>query len=246
MKKLLTLLLLFIPLLGANVNAPPIPVVDLTINGAQTPTQLVKTLNIVILMTLLALAPSLVLVMTSFVRLLIVFAFLRQAMGTQQLPPSQILVSLAMVLTFFIMQPYATKAYKNGIEPYMNEQIGYEQAFERSVKPFKNFMLNNTREKDLALFYRIRQLPNPNTIEDVPITILIPAFMLSELKTAFEIGFLLFLPFLVVDMVVASILMSMGMMMIPPMMLSLPFKLILFVVSGGWELLIKSLVVSYR
>jgi len=246
MKKLLILLLLFIPLLGANVNAPPIPVVDLTINGAQTPTQLVKTLNIVILMTLLALAPSLVLVMTSFVRLLVVFAFLRQAMGTQQLPPSQLLVSLAMVLTFFIMQPYALKAYKNGIEPYMNEKIGYQEAFDRSVKPFKEFMIKNTREKDLALFYRIRHMQNPKTIDDVPLTILIPAFMISELKTAFEIGFLIYLPFLIIDMVVSAILMSLGMMMLPPVMISLPFKLLIFVLVDGWNLLVQSLVASFK
>jgi len=246
MKKFLILILFFIPLIGAEVNAPPIPVVDLTINGAQTPTQLVKSLNIVILITLLALAPSLILVMTSFVRLLIVFSFLRQAMGTQQLPPSQLLVSLALVLTFFIMEPYAKIAYKNGIEPYMNQQIGYEQAFQRSVKPFKNFMIKNTREKDLALFYRIRKMPNPKTIDDVPLSILIPAFMISELKTAFEIGFLLYLPFLIIDMVVSAILMSLGMMMLPPVMISLPFKLLVFVLVDGWNLLVQSLIASFK
>ena len=245
MKKLL-ILLLFIPLLGADVNAPPIPVVDLTINGAQTPTQLVKSLNIVILITLLVLAPSLILVMTSFVRLLVVFSFLRQAMGTQQLPPSQLLVSLAMVLTFFIMQPYASRAYKNGIEPYMNEQISYQEAFDRSVKPFKEFMIKNTREKDLALFYRIRHMQNPKTIDDVPLSILIPAFMISELKTAFEIGFLIYLPFLIIDMVVSAILMSLGMMMLPPVMISLPFKLLIFVLVDGWNLLVQSLVLSFK
>jgi len=246
MKKLLVLLLFLLPLVAAEVNAPPIPIVDLTINGAQTPTQLVKSLNIVILMTLLVLAPSIVLVMTSFVRLLIVFSFLRQALGTQQLPPSQILISLAMVLTFFIMEPYAKLSYKNGIEPYMNEQIGYEQAFERSVKPFKNFMIKNTREKDLALFYRIRKMPNPKTIDDVPLSILVPAFMISELKTAFEIGFLIYLPFLIIDMVVSAILMSLGMMMLPPVMISLPFKLLIFVLVDGWNLLVQSLVASFK
>ena len=246
MKKLLILILFFIPLIGAEVNAPPIPVVDLTINGAQTPTQLVKSLNIVILITLLALAPSIILVMTSFIRLLVVFSFLRQAMGTQQLPPSQLLVSLALVLTFFIMQPYAKVAYKDGIEPYMNNKIGYEQAFQRSVKPFKNFMIKNTREKDLALFYRIRKMPNPKTIDDVPLSILVPAFMISELKTAFEIGFLIYLPFLIIDMVVSAILMSLGMMMLPPVMISLPFKLLVFVLVDGWNLLVQSLVASFK
>jgi len=245
-KKFLLISLLLLPLFGATVNAPPIPVVNLSLTAPDTPVQLVKTLNIVIVMTLLVLAPSMIMVMTSFVRLLIVFSFLRQAMGTQQLPPSQILVSLAMVLTFFIMQPYATKAYKNGIEPYMNEQIGYEQAFERSVKPFKNFMIKNTREKDLALFYRIRKMENPVTIDDVPLTILIPAFMISELKTAFEIGFLIYLPFLIIDMVVSAILMSLGMMMLPPVMISLPFKLLIFVLVDGWNLLVQSLVASFK
>ena len=246
MKKFLLISLLLLPLFGATVNAPPIPVVNLSLTAPDTPVQLVKTLNIVIIMTLLVLAPSMIMVMTSFVRLLIVFSFLRQAMGTQQLPPSQLLVSLAMVLTFFIMQPYATKAYKNGIEPYMNEQIGYQEAFDRSVKPFKTFMIKNTREKDLALFYRIRKIKNPNTIDDVSLSILIPAFMISELKTAFEIGFLIYLPFLIIDMVVSAILMSLGMMMLPPVMISLPFKLLIFVLVDGWNLLVQSLVASFK
>jgi flagellar biosynthetic protein FliP len=245
-KKFLLISLLLLPLFGATVNAPPIPVVNLSLTAPDTPVQLVKTLNIVIIMTLLVLAPSMIMVMTSFVRLLIVFSFLRQAMGTQQLPPSQLLVSLAMVLTFFIMQPYATKAYKNGIEPYMNEQIGYQEAFDRSVKPFKTFMIKNTREKDLALFYRIRKMENPHTIDDVSLSILIPAFMISELKTAFEIGFLIYLPFLIIDMVVSAILMSLGMMMLPPVMISLPFKLLIFVLVDGWNLLVQSLVASFK
>ena len=246
MKKVVILLLFILPLIAAEVNAPPIPVVDLTINSPETPTQLVKSLNIMILLTILVLAPSIVLVMTSFLRLLVVFSFLRQAMGTQQLPPSQLLVSLALVLTFFIMEPYAKIAYKNGIEPYMNEQIGYQEAFERSVKPFKNFMMKNTRQKDLALFYRIRKMPNPKTIDDVPLSILVPAFMISELKTAFEIGFLIYLPFLIIDMVVSAILMSLGMMMLPPVMISLPFKLLVFVLVDGWNLLVQSLVASFK
>ena len=246
MIRIILFLSFLLPLFGAEVNAPPIPVVDLTINTPETPTQLVKSLNILILITLLVLAPSIILVMTSFVRLLVVFSFLRQAMGTQQLPPSQLLVSLALVLTFFIMEPYAKIAYKNGIEPYMNEQIGYQEAFEKSVKPFKNFMIKNTREKDLALFYRIRKIENPKTIDDVPLSILVPAFMISELKTAFEIGFLIYLPFLIIDMVVSAILMSLGMMMLPPVMISLPFKLLVFVLVDGWNLLIQSLVASFK
>jgi len=248
MKKIFVLMTVLLPIaiFAAGVNAPPIPTVNLSINAPKSPTQLVNTLNIVILMTFLVLAPSIVLVTTSFVRFLVVFSFLRQALGTQQVPPSQLLVSLALVLTFFIMQPYATKSYNNGIKPYMEKKIGYEEAFSKSVRPFKNFMLKNTREKDLALFYRIRKMPNPKTINDVPLTILVPAFMISELKTAFEIGFLIYLPFLIIDMVVSAILMSLGMMMLPPVMISLPFKLLIFVLVDGWNLLIHSLVLSFK
>lgn len=234
------------PLILLGAEAPVVPTVDLTINAPETPTQLVKTLNIVLLLTFLVLAPSLILAMTSFLRIIVVFSFLRQAMGTQQMPPTQLLVSFALILTFFIMEPHAQKAYDEGISPYMQEKIDYEKAFEKSVAPFKSFMMKNTREKDLALFYRIRKLPNPQTVEDVPLTILVPAFMISELKTAFEIGFLIFLPFLVIDMVVSAILMSLGMMMLPPVMISLPFKLLIFILVDGWNLLVQGLVASFK
>lgn len=228
------------------LSAPQIPTVNLSFGAPNEPTELVNTLNIVIVMTLLVLAPSLVLVMTSFTRIIVVFAFLRTALGTQQSPPTQVLVSLAMVLTFFIMEPTIKKAYDEGVKPYIDKQISYDVAFERGVKPFKEFMLNNTREKDLALFYRIRNLPNPESVDDVPITTLIPAFVISELKTAFQIGFLLYLPFLVIDMVVSSILMAMGMMMLPPVMISLPFKLLIFVLVDGFNLLIGNLVNGFK
>jgi len=247
-KKVFLVLLILSPifLFGADVNAPPIPMVNLSLTAPNSPTQLVKSLNIVILMTLLVLAPSIILVMTSFVRLLIVFSFLKQALGTQQMPPAQILVSLAMVLTFFIMKPYGIKAYNDGIKPYTEEKIGYQEAFTKSVAPFKNFMIKNTREKDLALFYRIQHLPNPKTVNDVDLITLIPAFMISELKTAFEIGFLIYLPFLIIDMVVSAILMSLGMMMLPPVMISMPFKLLVFVLVDGWNLLVGNLVLSFK
>ncbi len=238
-------LLIFIPILILAAE-PQIPVVNLSLSAPDTPKQLVNTLNVVIVLTLLALAPSIVLVMTSFVRLVVVFGFLRQAMGTPQSPPTTLLVSLALVLTFFIMKPYVDESYKVGIKPYLEEKIGYEEAFKRAIKPFKRFMIKNTREKDLALFFRIRHLKNPKTIDDVPLDILVPAFMISELKTAFEIGFLLFLPFLVIDMVVSSILMSLGMMMLPPVMISLPFKLLVFVLVDGWNLIVLGLVNSFR
>lgn len=184
--------------------------------------------------------------MTSFTRIVIVFAFLRTALGTQQSPPTQVLVSLALILTFFIMEPVANKSYEVGIKPYIEKKISYDEAFELAVVPFKDFMIKNTREKDLALFYRIRQLENPQTVNDVPITVLIPAFMISELKTAFWIGFLLYLPFLVIDMVISSVLMAMGMMMLPPVMISLPFKILIFVLVDGWNLLVGNLVQGFK
>ncbi|TWO30324.1 flagellar type III secretion system pore protein FliP [Campylobacter lanienae] len=219
---------------------------NLSLSAPDTPQQLVTSLNVLIVLTILALAPSLIFIMTSFLRLVIVFSFLRQAMGTQQMPPTSVLISIALILTFFIMEPVAKQSYEQGIKPYLDEQISYQEAFDKGVKPFKEFMIRNTREKDLALFYRIRQLPNPTTIDDVPLTIAAPAFIISELKTAFEIGFLLYLPFLVIDMVVSSVLMAMGMMMLPPVMISLPFKLLIFVLVDGWNLLVGNLVQSFK
>lgn len=242
MRLLLVLFLSSLVLLGAEMT---IPTVNLSLSAPNSPQQLVTTLNIIIVLTILALAPTIIFVMTSFLRLIVVFSFLRTALGTQTMPPNTILITLALILTFFIMEPVATKSYNEGIKPYIAEQIGYEEAFAKSAKPFKDFMLKNTREKDLALFYRIRNLENPKTIDEVPLTIIVPAFMISELKTAFEIGFLLFLPFLVIDMVVSSVLMSMGMMMLPPVMISMPFKLLIFVLVDGWNLLIQNLVKSF-
>jgi len=246
MKKIILVTALFIAFVGTLYAAPTTPTINLSLSAPDTPRQLVTSLNVVVVLTLLILAPSIVLVMTSFTRFLIVFAFLRTALGTQQSPPTQILVSLALVLTFFIMEPVAKEAYNAGIKPYVEEKIGYEEAFNKASEPFKQFMLKNTRQKDLALFYRIRNLPNPQTQNDVPLSIAIPAFMISELKTAFMIGFLLYLPFLVIDMVVSSILMAMGMMMVPPVMISLPFKILIFVLVDGFNLLIGSLVQSFK
>lgn len=223
-----------------------IPTMNFELSAPDTPQQLVSSLNVLVLLTLLFLAPSMVLVMTTFTRFVIVFGFLRQALGTQQVPPTQLLVMLAMILTFFVMEPVGTKAYQDGIKPYIEEKIGYEEAFEKTAMPFKNFMIRNTREKDLALFFRIRKMENPATVAEVPLSVIIPAFVISELKTAFEIGFLLFLPFLVIDMVVASILMSMGMMMLPPIMIALPFKILVFILIDGWNLLIGNLIASIK
>ena len=245
---MLKYLLLFLALGSALFAAESvtIPTMNFNLAAPKTPQQLVSSLNVLVVLTLLFLAPSMVLVMTTFTRFIIVFGFLRQAMGTQQVPPTQLLVMLAMVLTFFVMEPVGTKAYNDGIKPYIAEKIGYEEAFTRTALPFKNFMIRNTREKDLALFFRIRKMQNPQSVADVPLSIVIPAFVISEMKTAFEIGFLIFLPFLVIDMVVASILMSMGMMMLPPVMISLPFKILVFVLIDGWNLLIGNLIASIK
>lgn len=222
------------------------PMINLSVSALEEPAQFVRTINIVIILTLLVLAPSLLLMVTSFTRLLIVFSLLRQAMGLQQTPPNQIVVSLCLILTIFIMEPYAKKSWEEGVKPYMEEKIGYEVAFEKGVQPFKDFMIKNTREEDLALFYRIKKEENPKNIDDVALTLLMPAFIVSELKTAFEIGFLIFLPFLVIDIIVASILMSLGMMMLPPVMISLPIKIIFFIVIDGWALIIGNLAQSFK
>ncbi len=222
------------------------PMIDLSIAPLTQPAQFVKTINIAIILALIVLAPTLLLMVTSFTRLIIVFGFLRQALGMQQSPPNQILISLALIMTIFIMEPYAKKSYNNAIVPYMNKKISYEVAFKRGSEPFKKFMLKNTREKDLALFYRIKKEKNPKNIQAVSLTVLMPAFMVSELRTAFEIGFLIFLPFLVIDIVVASILMSLGMMMLPPVMISLPIKIIFFIIIDGWSLVIGNLAQSFK
>ncbi len=244
MRYLALIFLIFAFAFGADTVT--VPTMNLNLSAPDTPQQLVTSLNVLVVLTILALAPSLIFIMTSFLRLVIVFSFLRQAMGTQQMPPTSVLISIALILTFFIMEPVAKQSYEQGIKPYLDEQISYQEAFDKGAKPFKEFMIRNTREKDLALFYRIRQLPNPTTIDDVPLTIAAPAFIISELKTAFEIGFLLYLPFLVIDMVVSSVLMAMGMMMLPPVMISLPFKLLIFVLVDGWNLLVGNLVQSFK
>lgn len=208
-----------------------------------------RVVQLVAMMTVLSLAPSILIMMTSFTRIVIVLSFLRTAMGTQQTPPNTVLISLALFLTFFIMAPTLNSAYEEGIVPLMNNQIEEMQAFEQTAEPFKRFMLKNVREKDLQLFMGLaeKRLDMENIEEPMqtPLKVLIPSFMISELRRAFEIGFLLFLPFLVIDMVTASILMSMGMMMLPPVMIALPFKIIFFVLVDGWYLVAGSLVESY-
>lgn len=204
-----------------------------------------RLIQLVVLMTVITLAPSILIMMTSFMRIVIVLSFLRSAMGTQQTPPNQVIVSLALFLTAFIMAPVFEQAYSDGVQPLLEEKITEEQALERAGAPFHTFMMKHTREKDLRLFISMSPGLEIKEPEDTPFRVLIPAFMISELKRAFEIGFLIFLPFMIIDMLVASILMAMGMMMLPPVMISLPFKLIFFVLVDGWYLVCGSLVKSF-
>jgi flagellar biosynthetic protein FliP len=220
----------------------------LTIGGgaADQPGQLSGLLQLMIMLTLLTMAPAILLMMTSFTRTVVVLSLVRNAMGTQQMPPNQVVIGLALFLTFFIMAPVWYKINDEALQPYIEEQISAEQALEIGIVPLKEFMLKQTREKDLALFVKIAKDERPATKEDVPLKTLIPAFVISELKTAFQIGFMIYLPFMIIDMVVASILLSMGMMMLPPIVMSLPFKLLLFVLVDGWYLIVGSLVQSFR
>jgi len=220
----------------------PIPGVNIAVGQSSSPEQVATTLQIVILLTILTLAPSILIMTTSFTRIVIVLAFIRQALGTQQSPPNQVLIGLALFLTFFVMEPVWSDMYSNAFQPYMDKRITQAQALETAGRPLKAFMQRFVREKDLALFVRISRIERPNNIQDVPFHVLVPAYVTSELKTAFQIGFILYVPFLVVDLVVASVLMAMGMMMLPPIMISLPIKLMLFVLVDGWNLIIGSLV----
>jgi flagellar biosynthetic protein FliP len=226
--------------------AQTLPKVSIQVGDQSDPGELSTTLKIVVLLTVLALAPSILIMVTSFIRIIIVLSFLRQAMGANQMPPNQLLIGLALILTFFIMAPAANQAYTDGLKPYIEKQIQGEEAFTKTVAPFREFMLAQTREQDLALFVDIAKLPAPNNQNDIPLHVLLPAFVISELRTAFQISFVIFIPFLVIDMVVASVLMSMGMLMLPPVIVSLPFKILLFVLVDGWYLLVKSLVESFH
>lgn len=202
-------------------------------------------LQIFLLMTILSLAPSILVMVTSFTRIAIVLSLLRQAMGSHQMPPNQIIVGLSLFLTFFIMAPVWQTVHKEAYQPYIAEEITANEAFQRAVEPIRKFMIKQTREKDVALLVDVARLPRPKTIDDVPTHVLIPSFIISEIKTAFQIGFMLYVPFLIIDMVVASVLLSMGMMMLPPIMVSMPFKLMIFVLTDGWYLIIGSLVKSF-
>ncbi len=240
------LLLLAILFVGLPLYAQsPIPGINISIDSATSPQQVATTLQIVFLLTVLTMAPAILIMTTSFTRFVIVLSFLRQAIGTPQAPSNQIVIGLALFLSLFVMMPVWEEVNQVALEPYLEETISQQEFMDRATLPIKRFMGKFTREKDLALFVRIAKLERPKNMEDIPIWVMIPAFVISELKVAFQIGFLLYVPFLVIDMVVASILMAMGMMMMPPVMISLPFKLMLFVLVDGWHLILGSMVQSF-
>ena len=209
------------------------------------PSNLSTSIKLMLLLTVLSLAPSILILMTSFARIVIILSFVRTALATNQMPPNQVIVGLALFLTFFIMAPTLQQVNEEALTPLFNEDITLEEAYENASGPFKEFMSKHTRQKDLELFLRYSEAERPETIEDIPLTVMVPAFALSEIKTAFQIGFMIFIPFLVIDMIVASVLMSMGMMMLPPVMISLPFKILLFVLVDGWYLVMKSILQSF-
>jgi flagellar biosynthetic protein FliP len=230
----------------AMAQAVPVPNVSIGLSGNGTPQDTAVSLQIIALLTVLSLAPAIVILTTAFTRIVIVLSFVRQAIGTQVMPPNQVIIGLSLFLSFFVMAPVASDIQKNAWDPYMKKAITQEQALSRAEAPVRRFMFKQTREKDLALFVKMAKIERPRAAKDVPTYVLIPAFITSELKTAFQIGFVIYLPFLVIDMVVASILMSMGMMMLPPVVISLPFKIILFVLVDGWHLLSRALVSSFN
>ncbi len=229
--------------LAADVR---IPGLNLNLDGVNGPNQISGVMKIVIVLTILSLAPSLLILTTSFTRIIVVFSMMRHALGTQQSPPTQLLVGLALFLTYFVMQPVWQQVYHNAIVPYREQTITGDQFVDRAIEPVKTFMLKQTRKKDLSLFINLANNGKPKSVKTVSMSVVIPAFVISELTTAFEIGFLLFIPFIVLDMVVASVLLSMGMMMLPPVMISLPFKLMLFILVDGWDLLVGSLIKSFH
>jgi flagellar biosynthesis protein FliP len=236
----------FLFLLPGQVAAQYVPGLTLQIGTAKSPQEFAVTLQIILLITFLTLAPALLVLVTSFTRIVIVLSLLRHALSTQQIPPNQVIIGLSLFLTFFIMTPVFNEINEKAVQPYIQGKITQKVAIDKACNPLRTFMLKHTREKDVALFFTISQLPKPVDEQDIPTRILVPAFVISELQTAFQIGFMLFIPFLIIDMVVASVLMSMGMLMLPPIMVSLPFKILLFVLVDGWYLVVQSLVLSFH
>jgi flagellar biosynthetic protein FliP len=222
----------------------PLPNLGINLGTSDKPEDLAVTLQLLLLLTILSLAPSILIMTTSYLRIIIVFHFLKTALGTQQMPPNQLLAGVALFITFFIMTPTWNEFNENALQPYLDKEINIDEAYDKGIEPLRDFMLKNTRPEELKFFLELANMERPNSHADLPIHVLIPSFVLSELRAGFIIGFFLFIPFVMVDMIVSSILMSMGMMMLPPMMISMPFKILLFVLVDGWNLVIGSVVRS--
>ncbi|GAB1770979.1 flagellar type III secretion system pore protein FliP [Priestia megaterium] len=214
--------------------------------NSSNPTNISTSVQLLLLLTVFSVAPGILIMMTCFTRIVIVLSFVRTSLGTQQMPPNQVLVGLSLFLTFFIMAPTFSQVNDQALQPLLKEKITLNQAYEKAAEPMKEFMSAHTRQKDLALFLEYADIDKPSSVKGIPLTALVPAYAISELKTAFQIGFMIFIPFLIIDMIIASVLMSMGMMMLPPVMISLPFKILLFVLVDGWNLVIKSLLISFQ
>ena len=243
---IISVFVILLLLASAGAQAQTLPKLTLQVEKGSDSKGLSTTLQIVLLLTVLALTPSILVMMTSFIRIIIVLSFVRQALGTNQLPPTQLIMGVALVMTIFVMSPIISQVHDKAWTPYMNGEITQKQLYEQGMKPLRAFMLQQTREKDLALFVKYAGLQKPQTQDDIPTHVVVPGFILSELRTSFQISFIIFIPFLVIDMVVASVLMSMGMMMLPPVMVALPFKILLFVMVDGWYLIVKSLLDSFH
>jgi flagellar biosynthetic protein FliP len=231
--------------IAAEISDKAPAFISIGMDQTQEPGKMAVVLQIFLLMTILSLAPAILIMLTSFTRIVIVLSLLRRALGTMQMPPNQVVIGLALFLTFFIMTPVWHQINNDALQPYLDKKIDQQQALKNAAEPLRNFMFKQTREKDLALFVSIAKVQRPGNVNDIPTSVLIPSFIISEVRTAFQIGLLLYVPFLIIDMVVASVLLSMGMMMLPPIMISLPFKLMLFVLADGWNLMIGSLVRSF-
>ncbi|MCB0729980.1 MAG: flagellar type III secretion system pore protein FliP [Ignavibacteriae bacterium] len=251
MKRLIPITVIFLliifndsSLLAQQSQTVPLPNIGINLGTSDNPDDIAVTLQLLLLLTILSLAPSILIMTTSYLRIIIVFHFLKNALGTQQMPPNQLLAGVALFITFFVMAPTWNEFHEKALKPYLDKEINIEEAYDKGIEPLRKFMLKNTRQEELKFFLELANMPRPNTQAELPIHVLIPSFVLSELRAGFIIGFFLFIPFVMVDMIVSSILMSMGMMMLPPMMISMPFKILLFVLVDGWSLVIGSVVRS--
>ncbi len=245
-RRLSLLVFAFLSLIPLDLFAQGLPSVTVSMNGATQPEQLSTTLQLLLMLTILSLAPAILITMTSFTRFVIVFSLLRQALGVQNVPPNQVLVGLALFMSFAVMAPTLKEINEKALQPYLKNEILQKDAIEAASKPIRAFMLSHTREKDLGLFLSLSQKEKPKSVDEVSLASIVPSFIISELKTAFQIGFMIYIPFLVIDIVVASILLAMGMLVLPPVIISLPFKLMLFVLVDGWNLIVGSLVRSFQ